>query len=71
LAADLTYIPTDEVWLYFAAVLDLHTRKIIGWPMRETLHTEIALEGLTMAIVRQRPPPGLIHDPSRHGCQAA
>ena len=46
--ADLTYIPTGEGWLYLAAVLDLHTRKIVGWSMRETLHTEIALEALTM-----------------------
>jgi transposase InsO family protein len=60
---DLTYIPTGEGWLYLAAVLDLHTRKIVGWSMRKTLHTEIALEALTMAIVRQRPPPGLIHTP--------
>jgi transposase InsO family protein len=45
--------------------LDLHTRKIVGWSMRETLHTEIALEALTMAIVRQRPAPGLIHHPYR------
>ena len=52
--ADLTYIPTGEGWLYLAAVLDLHTRKIIGWSMRETLHTEIALEALTLAIMRQR-----------------
>ena len=58
--ADLTYISTGEGWLYLAAVLDLHTRKIVGWSMRETLHTEIALNALTMAIVRQRPPPGLI-----------
>ena len=63
--ADLTYIATGEGWLYLAAVLDLHTRKIIGWSMRETLHTEIALEALTMAIVRQRPPPGLIHHSDR------
>jgi putative transposase len=59
--ADLTYIPTGEGWLYLAAVLDLHTRKIVGWSMRETLHTEIALEALTMAIKRQPPSPGLIH----------
>jgi putative transposase len=45
--------------------LDLHTRKIVGWSMRETLHTEIALEALTMAIVRQRPAPGLIHHSDR------
>ena len=59
--ADLTYIPTGEGWLYLAAVLDLHTRKIIGWSMRETLHGEIALQALTMAIMRQRLAPGLIH----------
>jgi putative transposase len=63
--ADLTYIPTGEGWLYLAAVLDLHTRKIVGWSMRETLHTEIAMEALTMAIKRQRPPPGLIHHSDR------
>jgi putative transposase len=63
--ADLTYIPTGEGWLYLAAVLDLHTRKIVGWSMRETLHTEIALEALTMAIQRQRPAPGLIHHSDR------
>jgi len=63
--ADLTYIPTGEGWLYLAAVLDLHTRKIIGWSMRETLHTEIALEALTMAIMRQRPAPGVIHHSDR------
>jgi len=52
--ADLTYLPPGEGWLYLAAILDLHTRKIIGWSMRETLHTKIALQALTMAIVRQR-----------------
>jgi transposase InsO family protein len=45
--------------------LDLHTRKIIGCSMRETLHTEIALEALTMAIMRQRPAPRLIHHSDR------
>jgi putative transposase len=63
--ADLTYIPTGEGWLYLAAVLDLHNRKIVGWSMRETLHTEIALQALTMAIARQRPSPGLIHHSDR------
>jgi transposase InsO family protein len=63
--ADLTYIPTGEGWLYLAAVLDLHTRKVVGWAMRETLHTEIATEALSMAIERQRPSPGLIHHSDR------
>jgi transposase InsO family protein len=45
--------------------LDLYTRKIIGWSMRETLHSEIALQALTMAIVRQPPAPRLIHHSDR------
>ena len=53
-----TYIPTGEGWLYLAAILDMHTRKIVGWSMRETLHTEIALDALSMA-------PGLIHHSDR------
>ena len=63
--ADLTYIPTGEGWLYLAAILDLHTRKIVGWSMRQTLHTEIALDALNMAVERQRPAPGLIHHSDR------
>ena len=63
--ADLTYIPTAEGWLYLAAILDMHTRKIVGWSMRQTLHAEIAIDALTMAIQRQRPPPGLIHHSDR------
>ena len=63
--ADLTYIPTGEGWLYLAGVLDMHTRKLVGWAMRDTLHTQIALEALTMAIARQKPAPGLIHHSDR------
>jgi putative transposase len=43
----------------------MHTRKIVGWSMRETLHTEIALDAIDMAIKRQRPAPGLIHHSDR------
>ena len=53
--ADLTYIPTGEGWLYLAAILDMHTRKIVGWSMRQTLHTKIALDTLNMAVDRRRP----------------
>ena len=63
--ADLTYIPTGEGWLYLAGILDMHTRKLVGWSMRETLHTEIALDALSMAVQRQRPAPGLIHHSDR------
>ncbi|RVT80622.1 IS3 family transposase, partial [Rhodobacteraceae bacterium CCMM004] len=63
--ADLTYIRTGEGWLFLAALIDMHTRKVVGWSMRETLHAEIVLEALEMAIQRQRPAPGLIHHSDR------
>jgi transposase InsO family protein len=63
--ADLTYIPTGEGWLYLAAVMDLHTRKIVGWAMRDHLRAELATSALIMAIQRQRPGPGLVHHSDR------
>ena len=52
--ADLTYIPTGEGWLYMAAIMDLHTRKIVGWSLRDHLRAELATSALMMAIQRQR-----------------
>ena len=63
--ADLTYIRTGEGWLFLAALIDMHTRKVVGWSMRETLHASIALEALDMAIRRQRPAPGFAIDLER------
>jgi putative transposase len=63
--ADITYIPTDEGWLYLAAVMDLFSRKIVGWAMRDHLRTELAATALMMAVQRQRPAAGLIHHPDR------
>ena len=63
--ADITYIATAEGWLYLAAVLDLYSRKIVGWAMRDHLRTELPLAALTMALQRQRPAPGLIHHSDR------
>jgi putative transposase len=63
--ADITYIPTDEGWLYLAAVLDLFSRKIVGWAMRDHLRTELAATALMMAVQRQRPAAGLIHHSDR------
>ena len=63
--ADLTYIATEEGWLYMAAVMDLHTRKILGWSMREHLRAELATSALLMAIKRQRPGPGLVQHSDR------
>lgn len=63
--ADITYIHTAEGWLYLAAVLDLYSRKIVGWAMRDHMRTELPLAALTMAIQRQRPAPGLIYHSDR------
>lgn len=46
---DITYIPTGEGWLYLAAVLDLATRKIVGWAMRDHMRTELTLSALLMS----------------------
>ncbi len=58
---DITYIWTEKGWLYLAAVLDLYTRKVVGWAMAEHLGQELALAALDMAVQRQQPAPGLVH----------
>jgi putative transposase len=58
--ADITYIPTGEGWLYLAAVMDLATRKIVGWAMRDHMRAELPIAALMMAAQRQKPAPGLI-----------
>ena len=63
--ADITYIPTDEGWLFLAAVLDLYSRKIVGWAMCDHMRSELVLMALSMAVQRQRPAPGLIHHSDR------
>ena len=64
-AADITYIPTDEGWLYLAGVIDLCSRKIVGWSMADHMETELVADALTMALVRRRPPAGLLHHSDR------
>src|SRR4051812_33650973 len=59
--ADITYIPTGGGWLYLAVILDLFTRKVVGWAMRDHMRAELAITALTMAIQRRRPRSGLIH----------
>ena len=63
--ADLTYIWTAQGWLYLAVVLDLYTRRVVGWAMADHLRHELTLAALDMAIVRQRPAPGLVHHADR------
>src|SRR5689334_2827395 len=59
--ADITYIPTGEGGLYLAVILDLFTRKVVGWAMRDHMRAELTMAALTMAIQRRRPGPDLIH----------
>ncbi len=66
--ADITYVATREGFLYLAAVIDVCTRRVVGWSMRTTLHTELVTSALEMAIARTRPAAGLIHHSDR-GCQ--
>ena len=63
--ADITYIETDQGWLYLAAVMDLYSRRIVGWAMEDHLRAELPLAALTMAISTQRPGAGLIHHSDR------
>ena len=63
--SDITYIPTDEGWLYLAGVLDLCSKTAVGWSMRESLERELVIDALTMAYRRRRPGEGLIHHSDR------
>jgi transposase InsO family protein len=64
-AADITYLPTHEGWLYLAIVLDLWSRRIVGWSMSQSIDTELALSALGMAMDTRRPAPGLVHHSDR------
>lgn len=66
--SDITYIPTAEGWLYLAVVIDLFSRRVVGWSMADHLRTELALGALEMAIGSRNLPPGLLHHSDR-GCQ--
>jgi transposase InsO family protein len=58
--ADITYVPTQEGWLYLAAVEDLYSRKIVGWSMSERIDSRLVVDALEMAVARQLPREGLI-----------
>ena len=63
--ADITYIPTEEGWLYLAAVMDIFSRKVVGWAMDATITSELVERALDAALVTRRPPPGLLHHSDR------
>jgi len=58
---DITFIPTREGWLYLAVLIDLYSRKVVGWAMSDRQNRPLAIDALQMAIERRRPEPGLIH----------
>jgi len=57
---DITYIPTNEGWLYLATVIDLYSRKIVGWSMDDTMKVSLVNNALNMALTSRNPPTGLI-----------
>lgn len=63
--ADISYIWTAEGWLYLAIVLDLYSRRIVGWATSDRLKTDLALRALRQAIIMRQPAPGLIHHSDR------
>ncbi len=63
--SDITYVWTNEGWLYLSAILDLCSRAVVGWSMRQTMETSLTLSALQMAVARRRPPPGVLHHSDR------
>jgi transposase InsO family protein len=62
---DITYVRTDEGWLYLAILLDLSSRMVVGWAMSESLAAELSVTALRMALARRHPKPGLLHHTDR------
>ncbi len=67
--SDITYIWTWEGWLYLATVIDLASRRVVGWSMADHMRTELVADALEMAIAARQPAPGLIFHSNR-GAQA-
>ena len=63
--ADITYIWTQEGWLYLAVVIDLYSRKVVGWSMGSRMKAQLVCDALTMAIWQRKPKAGLIHHSDR------
>lgn len=63
--SDITYIKTGQGWFYLAVVLDLYSRRIVGWAMSRSLHRQLVIDALQMAIDARKPLPGLLHHSDR------
>ena len=64
-ASDITYVWTQEGWLYLAVVVDLYSRKVVGWSMSSRMKAKMVCDALTMAVWQRRPKVGLIHHSDR------
>lgn len=62
---DITYVPSSEGFLYLAVVMDLFSRRIVGWSMADHLRAELCTDALAMAILRRKPSAGLLHHSDR------
>jgi putative transposase len=67
---DMTYVWTWEGWLFLAAIVDVFSRRVVGWAVADHLRTELPLEALGMALGIRQPQEGLVHHSDR-GCQYA
>ncbi|KNY27904.1 Integrase catalytic region [Pseudobacteroides cellulosolvens ATCC 35603 = DSM 2933] len=67
---DITYIPTDEGWLYLASIQDLFSKKVVGWSLGSRITKELAISALNQAMIREKPGSSLIFHSDR-GCQYA
>ena len=70
-AGDITYVWTLEGWLYLAVLLDLYSRRVVGWAMGQRITVELAEQALTMAVVNRAPTAGLVHHSDRGSQYAA
>ena len=64
-ASDITYIAMAEGWLYLSVVIDLYSRKVVGWSMSTRLKTVLVLQALMMALLIRKPPTGMIFHSDR------
>ena len=64
-AADLTYVWTDQGWLYLSVVIDLFSRRVVGWSMTDHMRADGVADALAMALARRKPDPGLLHHSDR------
>ena len=63
--SDITYVGTSQGWMYLCTVLDLYSRRVVGWSLSDSVDTELVLAAVAMAVIRRRPPRGLMFHSDR------